>query len=76
MPEDYPLQPVRPIHAIVHNRICDTLDAEAARGFCVADRRDPLPPVVGLSAALHPAPGSARLARLSGNGRPPLPAPA
>ena len=76
IPEDYPLQPVRPIHAIVHNRIRYTLGAEAAWGLCVADRRDPLPPVVGLSAALHPAPGSARLARLPGNGREPLPTPA
>ena len=76
IPEAYPLQPVRPIHAIVHNRIRSTLGAEAAWGLCVADRRDPLPPVVGLSAAIHPAPGSARLARLPGNGRPPLPAPA
>jgi len=76
IPEDYPLQPVRPIHAFVHNRIRYTLSAEAARGLCVADRRDPLPPVVALSAAVHPAQGSARLARLPGNGRAPLPTPA
>src|SRR5215467_15456512 len=74
IPEDCPLQPVRPIHAIVHNRIRYTFSAEAARGLCVADRRDPLPPVVGLSAAVHPAPRPAHLARLPGTGRPPLPA--